>query len=129
VEFECYLQVLIVYRSRIRAHNIQLQEQINSSFVPGQPPSHLEFMLVVSVVIAAILNPCMCSTEWGVNYINIIQTQLLGTSLVWPILSGVPQPPLMVKHLDMSLASPTTLQMLTSERYIIPLSWLIVMDM
>ena len=54
-------QYLNVYRSRIRQKITQLHEEIDQTFVPGQAPSQLEFLLVVTVVIAAVLNPCMWS--------------------------------------------------------------------
>jgi hypothetical protein len=54
-----YNQYLSVSRSRIRQKISQLHEEIDETFVPGQAPTQLEFLLVVTVVIAAVLNPCM----------------------------------------------------------------------
>jgi hypothetical protein len=51
--------ILNICRARIRSKIQEIKDDINDTFVPGQPPSQLEFLLVVTMVIAASLNPCM----------------------------------------------------------------------
>lgn len=50
---------LTLYSARIRAKIQEIKDEINDNFLPGQAPSQLEFLLVITVVIAAIMNPCM----------------------------------------------------------------------